>query len=210
MKPLFGGEPEWPFPLDRTLVDYTIPGFLHHGAALFNLVRDHRPERMVEVGTYFGKSAVPLARLLRGWYGSLVCIDLWAGVDGLERMDATAAHLERNGLTNVTLVRGASVNVAARFPAGSVDALYLDGSHQEQDVVDDLHAWARVVRPGGLIMGDDYGGQPGQRVTAGDPAEVTRAWTRFAKSAKLTLHTENGPNVPGLVWVTLPATKGRP
>lgn len=42
------------------------------------------------------------------------------------------------------------------------DIVYVDGSHMRDDVmVDSILAW-RMVRPGGLLIWDDYGGGAGK------------------------------------------------
>lgn len=201
---LYPWEPTWVTPTRAALMDYTVPGFFHHGAALLELVRAYRPERMVEVGTYLGKSAIPLARLVHQWYGTLVCVDLWEGAEGQARMNAVGGYLERAGVTNVTLIRQDSVGAALTFPRGSVDAVFVDGSHEYPDVVRDLDAWAPVLRPGGLLAGDDYGAPLTTRVTRGRADEVTRAWHDVAGASGWPLFTEHGRGNPGLVWVEIP------
>ena len=36
------------------------------------------------------------------------------------------------------------------------DAIYLDASHEYESVVADLVAYWRVLRPGGVLIGDDF------------------------------------------------------
>lgn len=49
-----------------------------------------------------------------------------------------------------------SLEAAAQFADNELDFVYLDGSHKFEDVVADIAAWSRVVRPGGIIAGHDY------------------------------------------------------
>lgn len=49
---------------------------------------------------------------------------------------------------------GAAAGPRAQLP---VDMLYVDSSHERADVVAELEAWTPVLRPGGLVVLDDYG-----------------------------------------------------
>ena len=42
------------------------------------------------------------------------------------------------------------------IPDHSLDCVFVDGNHEYQYVLDDLHFWSKKVRPGGQILGDDY------------------------------------------------------
>jgi precorrin-6B methylase 2 len=45
---------------------------------------------------------------------------------------------------------------AAQFPDQSLDLIFIDGNHQYDAVLQDLHAWYPKLRSGGLLAGDDY------------------------------------------------------
>ena len=58
------------------------------------------------------------------------------------------------------LHHGRSEDEAADFPIAACDvvsAVFIDGDHTEQGVRTDLKAWSRVVKPGGLLIFNDYG-----------------------------------------------------
>jgi len=42
------------------------------------------------------------------------------------------------------------------IPDHSLDCVFIDGNHEYQYVLDDLHFWIKKIRPGGQILGDDY------------------------------------------------------
>jgi SAM-dependent methyltransferase len=47
---------------------------------------------------------------------------------------------------------------AASFPPGcTIDAVFIDGAHTRELVEVDIKAWARIVKPGGLLFFNDYG-----------------------------------------------------
>jgi hypothetical protein len=52
-----------------------------------------------------------------------------------------------------------SHEAAKGFPDGSVDVLVVDAAHDYESVCRDLGAWLTRMRPGGLIIGHDYGGK---------------------------------------------------
>jgi len=55
-------------------------------------------------------------------------------------------------------IRGRSLEVAASL-AGRVklDFVYLDAAHDEMSLLCDISAWIKLVKPGGWIVGHDYG-----------------------------------------------------
>jgi len=55
------------------------------------------------------------------------------------------------------VLRMTSVKAARLFDHKSVDIVYIDGSHQFDDVVEDINTWKRKIRNGGIICGHDYG-----------------------------------------------------
>ena len=54
-----------------------------------------------------------------------------------------------------TLLRNSSVRAAAGFADSSVDFVYLDARHTYDAVSEDLRAWWRTLRPGGILAGED-------------------------------------------------------
>ena len=42
------------------------------------------------------------------------------------------------------------------FEDNSIDAIYIDGNHTYDGVKEDIIYWSPKVKPGGLIVGDDY------------------------------------------------------
>lgn len=90
----------------------------------------------------------------RAWYaGSRAKSqeDMDAICDGVRRRFA-----EQIDAGVVRLHRASSADVAARMPPGSLDWAYIDGNHLYEYVRADLDGFARVVRPGGLLAGDDF------------------------------------------------------
>ena len=81
---------------------------------------------------------------------------------------------------NVTIHRKMSDKFFEEFSAEPLDWIYLDGSHAYEGVMSDLENSMKIVKPGGLILGDDYkwSGKHGK------PA-VTKAVKDFAQKNNL-------------------------
>ena len=157
-----------------------IPGWFHHGDKILELIERHRPKVCVELGTYMGASAIPIARSIARWGGSLTCVDTWAGhlnSDGgstggspLMLVTCARAMVEAGVGANVRLIPALTVD-AAKVWSEPIDFLYIDADHGYDGVMADLEAWVQHVPSGGLIVGDDYDNAiyPG----------VKRAWDGF-------------------------------
>jgi predicted O-methyltransferase YrrM len=176
--------------MTATLVDAPrIPGWFHHGSKILELVEQYRPRVCVELGTWLGASAVPVARSIQRWGGTLACVDTWSGElneDGGSAVNkppvmlfgAARAMVDAGVSANVRLIVATTAD-AAKVWSGPIDFLYIDADHSEDGVTADLEAWVPHVKPGGLIVGDDYGNAifPG----------VKRAWDAFENAHGLTL-----------------------
>lgn len=142
-----------------------IPGWFNHSAKVLQLVEQYRPKVCVELGTWQGASAIPVARSIRRWGGTLTCVDTWAGElndDGGSEagkpplmLITFARALVDAGLSNVRLIPGMTTE-AARYWDTPIDFLYVDADHSYIGVWSDLVSWVPHVKPGGLIVGDDY------------------------------------------------------
>jgi hypothetical protein len=68
----------------------------------------------------------------------------------------TVSELQKlRGDVTLNLLIERSLNVPARYIDFSLDAVFIDGAHDETSVDADLRSWHRKVRPGGLICGHD-------------------------------------------------------
>ena len=136
-----------------------------------------RPRLVLEVGTWKGQSAVFMAEACRelGLDAAVLCIDTWLG--SLEHLvddefrpllairrgrptiyEQFMANVRARGLQAYLTPLPQTSTTAARFLRQrgiSADLVYLDASHEEQDVLADLEAYWPLLRPGGLLIGDD-------------------------------------------------------
>lgn len=158
-----------------------LSGWGSDSPAFGELVEKLRPARIIEVGTWKGGSAITLANHLQrlGISGEILCVDTWLGaLEMWENLDDAARHGSlnlKNGyptlyytfLSNV--VRTGHQSTITPFPIPSITAaqwcslhgvtaplIYIDGSHEEEDVYQDLVVWWDIVSRGGVLCGDDW------------------------------------------------------
>ena len=164
-----------------------VPGWFHHGPTILALVEQHRPTVCVELGTWLGASAIPVARAIQRWGGTVTCVDTWAGdLSGHPHVPqppwmlvACARNIVEAGVGASVRLIPATTQAAAGTWCQPIDYLYIDAAHDYDAVRADLRAWAPKVRPGGVIAGDDYG----NRLFPG----VRQAWDEFEQAHGLTL-----------------------
>lgn len=77
----------------------------------------------------------------------------------------------------VSIHRCSSAEFAGSVPAEALDWVYIDGNHTYEFVLEDLRSWYPKVRPGGLVVGDDY-----DRPDAWWDDGVTKAVMEFVKA----------------------------
>jgi predicted O-methyltransferase YrrM len=155
------------------------------------MLKDRKPRVCVDVGTWCGLSALFVAERIKEWNGILVAVDPWNGfvpVPGDPLCEEIAPRCFEQFVSNVYhrdlagciwLVRGTSLDVPDLVRP---DWVYLDGSHEYADTIEDLELWLDRLRPGGILLGDDFG-----------MAGVHKAWLEVGGE----IHT-NGDQ---LVWI---------
>ena len=125
-----------------------------------------RSARIVEIGSYRGRSTIVLAEGAPPG-AEVVAIDPHAGNDrGPRQWEGTAgegeadhrafhANLERAGVAErVRHVRRPSQDALGAVDGG-VDLLYVDGAHRFAAAADDLRRWGARVAPGGTLLVHD-------------------------------------------------------
>lgn len=123
----------------------------------------------VEIGCWKGKSSSYMAEKIQlsGKKIKFNCVDTWRGTttESHHQQDPDVVNdrlmevFHNNmspfaGLYNA--IRTTSLEAAKMFADKSLDFVYIDASHEYQDVKDDINAWLPKVKPGGVIAGDDF------------------------------------------------------
>lgn len=179
---------------------------------------------IVEVGVWKGSSTIHLANWLKfRQNGVLFAVDTWLGA--LEFWNRRVSHGAYDATRDLKWINGypsvyltfmsnivhaelqdyvvpfpVSSRLAAEFfaeKALQADFIHIDAAHEYEDVREDIKLWWPLVRPCGILMGDDY--------TDAWPG-VMRAANEFAGNHSLKLFVEqsikwvvqkNGPhNMP--------------
>lgn len=77
--------------------------------------------------------------------------------DEMEHAYALAQTVEAQAQGRATIIRKPSVEAAADIPDESLAAVIVDAEHFKDQVIADIEAWLPKLRPGGLMIGDDFG-----------------------------------------------------
>jgi hypothetical protein len=182
----------------------TIPLDLHgfgQNAQLFNdLTRELKPNLIVEVGTWYGKSAATWGQAViqsnaaENKRGGVLCIDTWLGAREMwEHHGGGAsawwsrskvptselaishgrlmmkngypqfyyqflANMVHLGLKDVIVPFPTTSAIGGRFLRGhgyTAEIIYIDGSHEYEDVSGDLSLYWDSLASGGALVGDD-------------------------------------------------------
>lgn len=174
-----------------------------HAPIFDQLVGELHPRVIVEVGSFLGASSRHFAAAMRGLAveGVVVCVDTWLAEQVLwnnPRWRPVLRHVNgRPEFYKVWLANAlaaglqdylcplpmASANAARYLKSRGVaaDLVYIDASHDEGDVYRDLALyWDLVLRPGGVMLIDDYQRCP-------DFAGVVHDVDQFAADRRLRL-----------------------
>ncbi|MGQ0677790.1 MAG: class I SAM-dependent methyltransferase [Rhodospirillales bacterium] len=146
--------------------DWTSP----HFPVWSRVLQDWRakPVEALEIGSWEGRSAVFFLEFMPKC--RLVCVDTFAGSpEHLENPDwrANLPLIEKRFDANTAAYKGRVEKIRLNSVAAldglskakrGFDLIYVDGSHRRDDVlVDTLLSWP-MLKPGGRLIWDDYGG----------------------------------------------------
>lgn len=153
------------------------------------LISIYKPELIIEVGTWKGQSAITMAKELRDRFmykSQVICVDTWLGA--LEfwkdhkdpQRYGSLKHfygypsvyfqflsncVHENVTRHIIPFPQTSLIAARWFSWKGVRAemIYLDASHDHDDVLADLRAYWPLVAKGGVLFGDDWDNWVGVR-----------------------------------------------
>lgn len=120
----------------------------------------------VEVGCWKGRSTSYLAVEIFNSNKpiTLYCVDTWKG----SHEHATDPYVLSNTLYDTFLnnlssvkdiivpMRSTSLEGSSQFADNSLDAVFIDASHDQDNVTKDIEAWYPKVAPGGILGGHDH------------------------------------------------------
>lgn len=127
----------------------------------------------VEIGTWKGRSTSCMGQLIKESKKNIkfYAIDTFEGseegwhqseINDLKNNGTTLFNEYENNLKLcnvydiVNTIQSSSIEAASKFEDASIDFIFIDASHDYENVLADIQAWYPKVKPGGLICGDDY------------------------------------------------------
>jgi len=143
------------------------------------VIETYKPQLIIEVGTWKGASLLHMAKLAEraGLDTQFICIDTWLGSnDVLWLSDEYRQSLLleggyptmyrqfiRNILDNgisdrvfpLPMTSSAAYHLLKRLGV-QPDMVYIDAGHKEEEVAIDLDNYFDILRPSGVMFGDDY------------------------------------------------------
>ncbi len=144
------------------------------------LIAKHNPQTIIEVGTWKGASALHMADIIQATarHTHIYCVDTWLGAvefwtslaDTPER--ALQLHhgypqiyyqflsnvIHTGHQSRITPVPNTSITGAKILKHMGIQAemIYIDASHEFEDVKADIAAYLPLLKPGGVMFGDDW------------------------------------------------------
>lgn len=147
--------------------------FSHNLAGLNPILASIRPQRILEIGSYQGRSTCHFIETAMQQHDSMeiYCVDTWqGGQEHIGRHDMSEAEMmfnhnmdlaaTRYSNAKIQKIKGLSHNMLIKLLAegkqGYFDFVYVDGSHEAPDVLLDALLAHKLCRVGGIIAFDDY------------------------------------------------------
>lgn len=133
--------------------DFSDDWFTHNISVFEQFLGDlkGRPCRLLEIGSYEGRSAIWLTENIAIHPASCIeTIDVFESPRLRYNLEA-AGHPEK-----LMFYRGTSAVVLRTLPLDSYDFAYIDGCHSRVNVLEDAVLTFRLLKPGGVMAFDDY------------------------------------------------------
>ena len=112
----------------------------------------------LEIGVFEGGSVMwMLENILTHPSSRLTVIDPFTSHAGHDVEQIFLDNLKKSGAADrTTVIKGFSQEELGKLPAESYDIIYVDGSHDADDVLEDAVLSWRLLKVGGLLIFDDY------------------------------------------------------
>lgn len=126
--------------------------------------------KIVEIGCFEGRSSSHMATLIANSNKNInfYCIDTWKGSkehqlgeksEAAEVVKGTLFEAFTKNMESVKNfyipIRNFSVEAAKNFEDQSLDFVFIDASHEYEDVKNDISAWLPKIKKGGILSGHD-------------------------------------------------------
>ncbi len=145
-----------------------VPGWFNevNAVAMFTIVAELAPKRIIEIGSYMGRSTVFFARSLQvlGTDGRVTAIDPHSGdrqqreryaMSEIPTYDMFLTHLRMAGVEDLIDPIVATSSDAAKGWTEPFQFLFVDGWHGYDAVLADGREWVPNLSEGGVVVFDD-------------------------------------------------------
>lgn len=121
--------------------------------------------KFVEVGCWKGKSSSYMAVEIVNSHKQIdfYCVDTWGGSKEHLGGNLDLENLYKTFLDNMEPVKEfyvpvkmSSIEASKIFEDKSLDFVFLDASHEYEDVKEDIQHWLPKIKSGGIFAGHDY------------------------------------------------------
>lgn len=168
-------------------------------------IEEIRPKIVVEIGVWKGRSAIHMGKKIKALNldAVIIAVDTWLGssehwINPKYEKDIKSVHgypnlyftfmqnIMSEGLQDVVLPMPLdSINAIEVFRSKELmpELIHIDAGHDYKSVMSDLEAWWPQLRPGGIMVGDDYSSKWPQ---------VYKAWNDFFSEPSIPI--EEGEN----------------
>ena len=144
------------------------------------VICEEKPQLVIEVGTWKGASLVHMAKLAdrTDVKTQFICVDTWLGSNDTLWLNENFRKslllqggyptMYRQFIRNILdsgiaervfplpMTSTAAYHVLRRLRVRA-DVVYIDAGHEEEEVAIDLSLYYRLLKPNGVLFGDDYG-----------------------------------------------------
>lgn len=125
---------------------YEIEGWCKRNELLYLAEIAANSNFSIEVGSHAGRSTQAMANSRR-----LVCVDTFENEEIFEKFKKNIENHK-----NTQFLRGKSVEIAENFPNMCADLIFIDASHEYEDVKADIEAYWKKLGDGGRLVLHDY------------------------------------------------------
>lgn len=136
---------------------------------LYSMSLEHNDAagKILEIGSFLGKSSYWLAKGAKERNGEkVICVDTFKGsTEHQERLKGHSTYelfeenLRKAGVFEWVMPIKKSSEEAFLSFSDKINLLFIDGSHEYQDVKADLLSWEQYLIPGGVVILHDSAGQ---------------------------------------------------
>jgi predicted O-methyltransferase YrrM len=121
-----------------------------------------KPKRILEIGVWNGKRAIEMCSGGAEYVGFDLFEEATCETDAVEKnvkahnsVEAVAKRLAAAGV-KATLIKGNSRETVPAYQGEPFDLAFIDGGHSVETIRSDWEAVKKLMRPGGLVIFDDY------------------------------------------------------